>query len=91
VRQGRFGILTLPGAQQVTLAEQLRAEATIDTDAADQQPVEHEQADPVTPRIGMRAVPPPSGQSRDRGHALLNGARSQIGRHRLPQVWIFGQ
>jgi hypothetical protein len=40
-------VLTLPGPEDVALAEQLGAEAAVDANAPDQQSVEHQQADTV--------------------------------------------
>ncbi len=58
--QGALGTLALPRTQQVALAEQFCPESALDTDAADQQPTQHEQPDPVRDHTCLLPAPAPA-------------------------------
>ena len=78
-------VLALPRSQQITLAEQLRAEAGVDADTTDQQAAEHEQADPIAERRGICVLHRPAGIETSRARHSA-GLLSVFGRDGLGQV-----
>ena len=81
----------LPRAQQISLAEQLGAEATLDAHAADEQPAQHKQPNAARSHIRLLALPAASGQVHRGREAVLDRVGAAGRRERLDQIRILSQ
>lgn len=90
-RQRRLGVLSLPGTQEVAFAEQLRSETAINPDPADQEALEHQEADAVTEKARPLAAPATPSDPHHRGDAFLDRPLAQACWDRLGQIGVFTQ
>jgi hypothetical protein len=88
VWERRRGVLSLPGAQQISFPEELRAGAAADPDCPDQQSVEHQQSDAPWHDVGLVRVPVALWNPHGSGDAFLDCPVSVSDWYRLGQVRV---
>ncbi len=90
-RECRKRVLAQPRPQYIACAKYLRAEAAVDADATNQQPVQQQQPDALAPPNGLPRVPVPGGEDDDARQTLRDRLLAPRRRNCLGQLGVLLQ